>query len=101
MIEHDGCKGCKYEHETPHSQHCQYCTQNAIDKYTIKTNADHIRTMSDEELAVFLGEFVTCKYCEYNDPELDICGRPCGEKCDRTVTTRSLMRWLQKMEEEK
>lgn len=52
MIEHDGCKGCKYEYETPHSEHCQYCTHNAIDKYTRRTNADKIRNMTDEELAM-------------------------------------------------
>ncbi len=34
MIEHDGC------------------IQNSIDKYTRGTNADHIRSMSDEERAM-------------------------------------------------
>lgn len=30
------------------------CKQNAVDKYTRMTNADRIRSMSDEELAEWL-----------------------------------------------
>ena len=54
MREHDGCKGCKYEHCSPESKECQGCKQNAIDKYTRMTNADRIRSFSDEELAEFI-----------------------------------------------
>lgn len=53
-MEHDGCVGCKYEKESPDSKYCMGCKQNAIDKYTPMTNADKIRSMSDEELAEFL-----------------------------------------------
>ena len=56
-MEHDGCKGCKYEHCSPESKECQGCKQNAIDKYTRMTQADRIRSMSDEELAEFLANF--------------------------------------------
>ena len=56
-MEHDGCKLCKYEHCSPESKECQGCKQNAIDKYTRMTNADRIRSMSDEELAEFLANF--------------------------------------------
>ena len=56
-MEHDGCKGCKYEHCSPESKECQGCKQNAVDKYTRMTNADRIRSMSDEELAEFLANF--------------------------------------------
>ena len=56
MKEHDGCKGCKYEHCSPESKECQGCKQNAVDKYTKMTQADRIRSMSDEELAVCLYE---------------------------------------------
>ncbi len=55
-MEHDGCKGCKYEHCSPESKECQGCKQNAVDKYTRMTQADHIRSMSDEELAEFIRE---------------------------------------------
>ena len=56
-MEHDGCKLCKYEHCSPESKECQGCKQNAIDKYTRMTNADRIRSFSDEELAEFLANF--------------------------------------------
>lgn len=54
MIEHDGCVGCKHERESEVSPSCIGCKQNAIDKYERITNADRIRSMSDEELAVWL-----------------------------------------------
>ena len=53
-MEHDGCKGCKYEKRSADSKECQGCKQNAVDKYTRMTNADRIRSMSDEELAAFI-----------------------------------------------
>ena len=53
-MEHDGCKGCKYEHCEDDSKYCNGCKQNAVDKYTRMTNADRIRYMSIEELAEFL-----------------------------------------------
>ena len=51
-MEHDGCKLCKYEKFCEDSKECQGCKQNSVDKYTRMTNADRIRSMSDEELAV-------------------------------------------------
>ena len=56
-MEHDGCKLCKYEHCSPESKECQGCKQNAVDKYIRITNADRIRSFSDEELAEFLANF--------------------------------------------
>ena len=53
-LEHDGCKGCKYEKCSEDSKECRGCKQNAVDKYTRMTNADRIRYMSIEELAEFL-----------------------------------------------
>ena len=53
-MEHDGCKLCKYENFSIESKECIGCKQNAVDKYTRKTNADLIRSMSDEELAEFI-----------------------------------------------
>lgn len=58
-MEHDGCKGCRYERENSDSIHCQGCKQNAVDKYAKMTNADKIRSMTDEELA----EFLTKQFC--------------------------------------
>ena len=41
-MKHDGCK------------ECNGCKQNAVDNYKRMTNADRIRSMSDEELAEFI-----------------------------------------------
>lgn len=50
-MEHDGCKGCKYEKCSMESKECMGCKQNAVDKYKRMTQADRIRSFSDEELA--------------------------------------------------
>ena len=66
-MEHDGCKGCKYENCSPESKECMGCKQNAVDKYIRITNADRIRSMSDEELSKFIGKFLEsmsdCENC--------------------------------------
>lgn len=51
MTEHDGCKGCAYVFRGEHEAPCIKCTQNASDNYKRMTNADRLRSMSDEELA--------------------------------------------------
>lgn len=56
-MEHDGCKLCKYESFSAESKECLGCKQNAVDKYKKMTQADRIRSMSDEELAEFLERF--------------------------------------------
>lgn len=53
-MEHDGCKLCKYENCSMESKECMGCKQNAVDKYKRMTQADHIRSMSDDELADFI-----------------------------------------------
>ena len=50
-MEHDGYKGCKYEHCSMESKDCMGCKQNAVDKYKRMTQADRIRAMSNEEFA--------------------------------------------------
>lgn len=57
-MEHDGCVGCKYEHESADSKYCLGCKQNAIDKYAPMTNADRIRSMTDEELGKAMFNFI-------------------------------------------
>lgn len=91
MIEHDGCKGCKYELEKEDSEYCTGCTQNAVDKYTRKTNADDLRSMTDEELADFLSVNVFCDCCSIND------------KCDayqEDSCKNVFIKWLQSKAEE-
>ena len=53
-MEHDGCKLCKYENCSMESKEWIGCKQNSVDKYTRMTQADRIRSMSDEELAEWL-----------------------------------------------
>ena len=55
-MEHDGCKLCKYENCSMESKECIGCKQNSIDKYKRMTQADRIRSMSDEELAEFISK---------------------------------------------
>ena len=86
-MEHDGCKGCKYEHCSPESKECQGCKQNAVDKYKRMTQADRIRSMSDEELAEFLYK-VKSDY-QWADHEF-----PSEEECEEWVE------WLQSEVEE-
>ena len=57
-MEHDGCHGCAYEHESVHCAYCEGTKQG--DMYKRATNADRIRFMSDEELAEFIKELNEC-----------------------------------------
>ena len=52
-----------------------------------KTNADHIRSMTDEELAVFLEGFGVCHYChEYEEASFVEYGIPdCDGDCERHI----------------
>jgi hypothetical protein len=84
MIEHDGCVGCKYEHEDEASPHCDKCTQNSTDKYMPVSNADRIRGMSDEELARWLVDATVCERVCHED---EYCH---GNECVKLVTE-----WLQ------
>ena len=81
-MEHDGCKLCKYENCSMESKECMGCKQNAVDKYIRITNADSIRSMSDEELAEFL-----CKV--KSDYQLADHEFPSEEECGEWVE------WLQ------
>lgn len=59
-MEHDGCKLCKYENCSMESKECSGCKQNSVDKYKRMTQADRIRSMSDEELADFIRQLNEC-----------------------------------------
>ena len=63
-MEHDGCKLCKYENCSMESKECMGCKQNAVDKYKRMTQADRIRSFSDEELADFIRELNECCLAE-------------------------------------
>lgn len=62
---------------------CPYCGSKMIEA---TTNADHIRSMTDEEMAVFLECFEVCHYCPEherleNEPLLR--GERCDEDCEK------------------
>ena len=54
-----------------------------------QTNADRIRSMSDEELATFLMDNVDCKYCKMHGPG-------CSVDCEKWM-----LDWLKKPAEAK
>ena len=65
-----------------------------------RTKADAIRSMSDEELARWIGggaieSDVACNYCEYN--KNSSCN---GSQCQGVTDTEIIMKWLQKPMEE-
>lgn len=75
-------------------EHCPYATLIPC------TNADRIRAMSDEELAVFLDD-LTCLCVDCNDHDgvnenCPIYKQGCGRYCE----PKDLMDWLQQPAEE-
>lgn len=95
-MEHDGCVGCKYENESPDSKYCLGCKQNAIDKYTPMTNADRIRSMSDEELAKFIRAVECCSHYG-GDCGFPFCPSMEGNLCNgiKEKTHKYILDWLQ------
>ena len=92
-MEHDGCKLCKYENCSMESKECMGCKQNSVDKYKRMTQADRIRSFSDEELAEFLEKIVSG-----NRDEIGInCG---NSKCEEWKCTECISKWLQSEVEE-
>lgn len=55
------------------------------------TNADKIRSMSDEELAEFLEKFEVCSNCEYMDKKRCTLDNPCVHGFAFAIT----LKWLQ------
>ena len=104
-MEHDGCKLCKYENCSMESKECIGCKQNSVDKYKRMTQADRIRSMSDEELAEFLADseiFSPCKNCDFHfvDAMNDDCKAPDGWICTKGYAAELIQNWLQSEVEE-
>ena len=59
------------------------------------TNADKIRSMSDEELSEFLSGFSACDCCKYKDEE----GEPVGFLCTKEYAKAIIEDWLRKPKE--
>ena len=57
-MEHDGCKGCKYERQSQNLEPCISCEGTKKgDHYKKITHGDENRAMSDGELAELLYSF--------------------------------------------
>ena len=93
-MEHDGCKLCKYENCSMESEECLGCKQNAVDKYVRITNADRIRSMSDEKLAELLDSVDNGGI-----RALDV-DYPCDECTQKTKCEDCFKEWLQSEVEE-
>lgn len=61
MSEFVSCERCKYATEDLNGKHCGCCkhneSQRCIENFTHITNADRIRSMSDEELTEFIADY--------------------------------------------
>ena len=106
MIKEVPCMDCGgkgfiaiYSEYSVWSERCQNCGGTGIVKVHM-TNADRIRDMSDEELAVFLDD-LTCLCVDCNDHDgvnenCPIYKQGCGRYCE----PKDLMDWLQQPAEE-
>lgn len=67
-------------------QQCKYLfgTSGILDR-KVSTNADKIRSMSDEELAEWINSKDTCEQCVYTP----------GGLCMRKSCTNGILKWLQ------
>ena len=89
MAEFESCMNCKHVTKKETDFPCNECKHgvNVKDHYKPRSNADRIRSMSDEELAEFLTDHhrYPCKYCGscWADSESDEMG--CG---------KGLIQWL-------
>ena len=102
-MEHDGCKGCKYQYCSPESKECMGCKQNSVDKYKRMTQADRIRAMSGEELAEFIINNCDNPISQKNDDMCDYCEKYEDEKtaeCDREGCKKAIVKWLRSEVEE-
>lgn len=85
------CRECKHETKKGWEYPCNVCTmckdENPMFIPKKPTNADRIRSMTDEELAEFLKESSECIHCVYSDNDRSCFGGSC---------TVGIMKWLQK-----
>ena len=104
------CENCGSEHihvitkEIGYS--CAKCGRNTVRLNEMhQTNADRIRSFSDEELADFLADseiFSPCKNCDFHfvDAMNDDCKAPDGWLCTKGYASALIQKWLQSEVEE-
>lgn len=79
------CETCKYTNEDGNGTHCRGCIHNAEDHYKPITNADRIRNMTDEELALII-------MCPYDNLPGEC---TCEEDDSRANCIKCCLEWLQ------
>lgn len=90
----ESCETCKYQNKAEHEEPCKNCSHNETDNYEPMTNADRIRSMTDEELA----EFIRTTIAETGD-NLFLCEKYetteycIGYSCN--ATCKAYLKWLQ------
>ena len=97
-MEHDECKGCKYESQSQHLEPCISCDGTKTgDHYKKITHGDKIRAMSDGELAELLYSFQNLedklKFCKNKDVCTDILDD--GKEIPDNMCKECLVEWLQ------
>lgn len=93
-----GCERCKYQHLDGDEEPCVKCTHAYTDKFEPTpqpTKADHIRKMSDAELAKFLINFEACIACEFYNSEYKRCDMPPEMLCVKEYAEAVTLKWLQ------
>lgn len=85
------CRKCKHNYKMPGDEpRCNRMCDGESDFESI-TNADKIRSMSDEELAEFLEKFEVCSNCEYMDKKRCTLDNPCVH----SIAVAMALKWLQ------
>ena len=98
---HYMCSKCKFDKTDMCDYECikaklhlYICPRFVYNDGTPITNADMIRSMSDEELAELMdgaGDYFNCEICEFREPD------KCGEGCIGRGCKNYILAWL-KME---
>ena len=101
------CEKCQHEDVSANKYPCSKCDSVTNDLFEPKkqTNADRIRSFSDEELAEFLADseiFSPCKNCDFHfvDAMNDDCKAPDGWICTKGYAAALIQKWLQEEREE-
>lgn len=78
MAEYQGCDNCGNQGKSMFDYPCFECTHNrATDHWKPMSNADRIRNMSDEELAIFINS-ARCDALYGSECEQPYCEGMCG-----------------------
>lgn len=91
------CKTCaNYTDFNEVDNGCYMCCKGLENNYKPKqTNADRIRSMTDEELAKTLTDDIPCKMCGYWSKEISSCNAPFSFLCTKGYAEALILQWLQ------